>query len=257
MANTRPQFIWRSVPSTGEILFEIHRFLDGIDQSHQARMALPGSMTGPKGAVLRNIMADGQIFDSSDPYPSTRMCSWVPHVTRKSAKMYLITTGVVARYLASIVEKGLMVPHRLFGYQWTSNRLTKGMAQEALIDISLTLKLQPYVFGVVPDTEGRVLVPAMFTLKLDVVSNIFDFLNEKPDSVRTNTLPTGRAVDLPTLIHKLSVSSQCNVKPRAVLVTEHRNLKEIFAILSHQDAETFAGTFIVMVRPSAVVPAAY
>ena len=133
-------------------------------------------MTGKNGALLEHVDSNGRIV--VDPADGRRMFAFTaPKPCKKQADSYLLPLGVVGKVLAQQVDNRETVAHRLFRYKWPSKELNAELAEKLLLDFALTMQVFPYVFGIIPESEGRIFVPAGYTLHMRVCKNIFTYLD--------------------------------------------------------------------------------
>lgn len=90
-----------------------------------------------------------------------------------------------------------------------------------VVDMALTIDVHPYCLGIKPESKSQVYVPENMQLVLHEVDSIFDFAETRRTDART--LVHG-SWPIPAMISRLQVQN-LGQETRAVVVTEHRNIK--------------------------------
>ena len=105
----------------------------------------------------------------------------------------------------------------------TLTGVTQTSFRSIYFTLAITISVHPYILGIIPETWGKVLVGRSLSLKVICVENIMaakeqveNRLKFKSEDLTHHTLTTS---EIPSLVLRIN----CERKPKAIIVMEHRN----------------------------------
>lgn len=235
---------WRDPPTREGLLHRIDEFMQHHDAySH----LLVVSSSGVKGksrvkaadsGFAGNMWLQEKIFTKR-----TNTSSVNERVTEGS--LYCARMGVLCFHIVRKIDAKKLDFSRAWGYQLVSDMFSKHQIKTMMKDLALSLGVHPYVFGVVPESQGRVYVPQGTRIDLYVVNNVFEYMDNKTKS--KVTLAAGNHYEIPKLVERLKVISEPSKGLRAVVVCEQRGIRDQMMQMDVQNIPYMNGIMVVMV----------
>ena len=274
---------WREAPGQYDMIRAAWDWAIGVDASGSSRMIASSGMNGRQWARVKkgdtqptkvNRGAQLVYLDNKKRIITEKeadalvgcMRAWVYKAyfsTRKGQSLSKYSR--VWRKMVQMLDKGAPECKRNAGYDLDSRTFPKAAGLRCYQDLCLTMGIHPSAFGIHADGDGAVYVPKGFKITALVCKNVFTFSNSKvnkqPEGVNNYTFRglekksyTGQTDYIDPLIERLQVkhtSSSDAEPPRCVIVTEHRNIKQVLEnIIQSSGGDDWKGVFVVMVRTS-------
>lgn len=142
------------------------------------------------------------------------------HLNGKNDKVFCIRFGAFARrHLVPMIA--LETPKQIVELQYlaSSKYVTQGMARKLMFDWAITMGVHPWSLGLITENPAILSVAPGIELIATVIPNVF-----KRDA-REEKVLKGNDISIPFLIHHLNVKAAKASPVRAVIVTEHRNIR--------------------------------
>ncbi|KAG6988488.1 hypothetical protein G7Y79_00072g097500 [Physcia stellaris] len=218
---------WREAPTTSQIVARIERLFTELDANRAVGLRL--SSTTAKGAVVLEELDGVHLFLRKDE-----------KITRRFNK------GTVA-YWKGMFELGASMADHLMSQEDVMNRfveykecrpkdMTMAQVRKNIKDLAVTIGVHPWALGIKPEGNGQISVPRGVTITMKLVKNMQlyrdrDVLGGRPrDYLRETAVQRqSGATTISPLIDSLTVAVKEHAPVRAVLVIEHRNLKQLMS----------------------------
>ena len=266
---------WRTAPTPVEIRERLWKVLNRLDYEGIINVVMSSGVAGrqnarPKtgdtttirvnrGAQLELFDADGNTVQEDDG--QSGICrGWVYHLVTSSKRLngrdtdYLCKFIRVAKKAALLIEKFNPELRRGAGYDMDNEALDKNQALNIFADLALTIGVHPAALGISSASTGEYFLPKGYYLQVTICTNVFEY-NRDRHLQNNSGLRTAKRLDscgIDPMIHSLKLQHDKTFSEvhriRAVVVIEHRNLRETMGNLVRRETADWRGLLFVLVR---------
>ena len=266
---------WRTAPTPVEIRERLWKVLNRLDYEGIINVVMSSGVAGRqyarrktgdttitkvnRGAQLELFDADGNTVEEEDAQSDTSR-GWVYRL-RTCVKRcggrdteYLCKFITVAKETALIIEKFDPELRRGAGYDMDNEAFDKNQALNIFTDLALTIGVHPAALGISPASTGECFLPKGYFLQVTTCTNVFEY-NRDRHLQQNSGLRTAKKFDsysIDPMIHSLKLRHDKTFSEahriRAVVVIEHRNLRETMGNLVRKETADWRGLLFVLVR---------
>jgi hypothetical protein len=218
------QLNWRHDPPSKEILTKVVYFLTDATRDLEYDIVINGS-TAKGACIFERVDANGTPDENG-------VLMWVRlrNTTRKQmrSRQEKLYWGRLSRICQSALERlDTLSPSytRLLGYQLSTKCFSRDSIKNRLDDVSCTVGFHPRSMGSISDARGLVSVPDGFALRVNKVTNLCLYQNNR--STGAGIVHLRKECPIPSLVADLRLEPDAEQRftLRAVIVTEHRNIR--------------------------------